>query len=457
MLTRIFTGLFFLALGGCGVSYISPSVSDEGDVDVQIVTLTAETVLQANQSPYTPRGLPDVFFQTAGGSRDDTATGSSAAEDPIPDPSLDPQIRPAALETRAPPPFEPGPYRVGIGDVVVLAVKSTRGTVAELAGLLAAQNERLGYTVQDDGTISIPNVGRVRLDGLTLEEAEAELFQRLVESGIDPAFSLEIADFNSKSISIGGAVGRPRTVPITLTPLYLDQALAEAGGISTRNPDFTTIRIYRNGTLYRIPLPEYLARGELQKTQLRDADSIFVDTEYELEKAQTYFQEQIRLSEFRQRSRIQALNELRAEIDLHRAELREARDNHRFLVELDAAERDYVYVTGEVNRPGRFRLPLGRKANLADALYDEGGFSVETGNPMRIYVLRASWEPPDPGAVTAWHLDASNVVNLTLATQMEMRPNDVIFVAEQPVTRWNRVISQITPSLITFGLNRVTN
>jgi len=455
MLTRIFTVFVFLTLGGCGVSYISPSVSDKGDVDVRIVTLTAETVLEANQSPYTPRGMPDVFFQTAGSSA--TAQGPDTAPDPIPDPSLEPEIRPTALETRAPRPFEPEPYRIGIGDVVVLAVKSARGTVAELAGLLAAQNERLGYTVQDDGTISIPNVGRVRLDGLTLEEAEAELFQRLVENGIDPAFSLEIADFNSKSVSIGGAVARPQVVPITLVPLYLDRALAEAGGISSRNPDYTTIRIYRNGTLYRIPLPEYLSQGELQKTQLKDGDSIFVDTEYELEKAQTYFQEQIRLSEYRQRSRNQALNELRAEIDLHRTELREARDNYRFLVEFDAAERDYVYVTGEVDRPGRFRLPLGRTANLADALYDEGGFSIETGNAMRIYVLRASWEPPDPGAVTAWHLDASNAVNLTLATRMEMRPNDVIFVAEQPVTRWNRVISQISPSLITFAVNRVTN
>jgi polysaccharide export outer membrane protein len=34
---------------------------------------------------------------------------------------------------------------------------------------------------------------------------------------------------------------------------------------------------------------------------------------------------------------------------------------------------------------------------------------------------------------------------------MELRPGDVIFVAEQPVTRWNRVIDQITPSVINLG------
>jgi polysaccharide export outer membrane protein len=48
-------------------------------------------------------------------------------------------------------------------------------------------------------------------------------------------------------------------------------------------------------------------------------------------------------------------------------------------------------------------------------------------------------------------------VNFTLATRFEMRPNDVIFVAEQPVTRWGRVIQQITPSLITTTIAAGTN
>jgi polysaccharide export outer membrane protein len=59
--------------------------------------------------------------------------------------------------------------------------------------------------------------------------------------------------------------------------------------------------------------------------------------------------------------------------------------------------------------------------------------------------------------VVAWHLDASNVVNMVLATRFELRPNDVVFVAEQPVTRWNRVVQQMTPSLILSGVNAATN
>ncbi len=93
-----------------------------------------------------------------------------------------------------------------MGDVVLLATKSGASTVEELSGLLAAQNRRQGYTVQDDGgAIAIPDVGRIMLGGMTLEEAEAELFQALVENQIDPSFSLEIAEFNSQRVAVGGA------------------------------------------------------------------------------------------------------------------------------------------------------------------------------------------------------------------------------------------------------------
>ena len=121
--------------------------------------------------------------------------------------------------------------------MLVLSTPSTQGTAGELSGLLAAQNSRNGYTVQDDGSINIPDVGRVRLVGLTVDEAEAILFQRLVENQIDPTFSLEIAEFNSRRVSVGGAVGQPGVQPITLTQLTLGEALSAAGSVSVSDID----------------------------------------------------------------------------------------------------------------------------------------------------------------------------------------------------------------------------
>ena len=439
--------LFFLA--SCGAVYISPQV-DARDGKVRVLPLNAETVLVANRATYTPKQLPAEFFQNAGGA------GAARGAGATPPPSLDAQQRPGAMALRAPPAVNPGPYRIGVGDVLLLATKSAGNTVEELSGLLAAQNARQGYTVQDDGAIAIPDVGRVMVDGLTLEEAEAQLFQSLVSSQIDPTFSLEIAEFNSKRVSLGGAVASPTVVPVRLTTLTLDEALAAAGGINTRDTDFASIRIYRDGTLYQIPLEEYLRRGDLQKTRLIDGDSIFVDTEFELERAQAYFEEQITLAQFRQQARVQALAELNAEVNLRRASLEESRSNFRDRAEFDAVDRDYVYLSGEVTRPGRFQMPFGRQATLADAIYSESGFSAETANPSQIYVLRGSSNPADFGAVTAWHLDARNAANLTLATDFRMQPNDIVFIAEQPITRWNRAFRQIFPLVISTA-NVATN
>ncbi|WGW04490.1 polysaccharide biosynthesis/export family protein [Tropicibacter oceani] len=432
-------------LGGCEIGYNSPKVNPlrDGDTKVRVVRMTPETVLAANRSSYRPKTLPSVFFQTSGYGSGVRGAGVT------PSPVVDQTRKPVAMETRLPPDIQPRPYRIGVGDVLLLATPSGGTTIEQLSGLLAASNSRQGYTVQDDGAIAIPNVGRVQVAGNTLDEAEAELFQRLVENQINPEFSLEVAEFNARRVSIGGAVAKPTVAPISLTPLYLDEALAAAGGIQAQDQDYASVRIYREGTLYQIPLTELYSSRGLSKILLVDGDSVFVDTEYELDRAQAYFEEQIRLAEFKQRARINALDELQTEVNIRRGNLSEARENYLTRLELDSVERDYVYLAGEVAKQARYPLPFGKNASLADALYSNAGIPTETGNVREIYVLRGSPDPREFGAVTAWQLDARDATNFMLATRFELRPNDVVFVAEQPVTRWGRVIRQITPSLIT--------
>lgn len=442
----LLTAILVLGLTGCGTLYRSSEVTAaSGATNVRVLPLTAETVVQANRSAYTPRTLPAVFSQTTGGGSGMRGAGA------LPAPPLMSEDRPAALALRLPPEADPGPYKIGVGDVVLLSTPTAMSTVEQLSGLLAAQNARQGYTVQDDGSINIPNVGRVRIAGMTIEDAEATLFQKLVENQIDPTFSLEIAEFNSRKVSIGGAVGEPTVVPVGLTPLYLDEALVAAGGITVEDQDYASVRLYRDGTLYQIPLTELYSRDGLTRTRLIPGDAIFVDTEYELTRAQQYFEQQIRLIEARRAARSSALQELQLEISLRQTALNEARENYRARVDLGADYRDYVYLTGEVGTQSRFPLPFERHASLADALFDAGGIKSSTGDVSQIYLLRGSNDPREVGAVTAWHLDARNAANFALATKLELRPDDIIFVAQQPVTRWDRAFSQIVPTLISTG------
>jgi polysaccharide export outer membrane protein len=440
------TMMFMLA--GCETIYRSSKVIEgkAGGTDVQVVTLSAATVAQANQSKYQPKKLPKVFSMTAG-----TGSGLRGAGALPAGPVTAPKP-PKKLELRMPPAADPGPYAIGVGDVVLLSTPSGGSTLQELTGLLAAQNSRQGYTVQDDGSINIPNVGRVEIAGQTIKDAEGLLFRKLVENQIEPTFSLEIAEFNSRKISIGGAVGKPAIVPVTLAPIYLDEALAAAGGIVANEQDDASVRLYRNGTLYQIPMSYLYADTGRTKMRLVDGDAVFVDTRYDLNHAQDYFQQQLLLVETRQRARQSALEELQTEVALRRDNLNDARDNFIKRVELGAENRDYVYLTGEVTAQSRFALPFEAKAKLADALFDAGGVSVGTGDVSQIYVLRASTNTEAPGGITAWHLNARLATNFVYATSFELRPNDIMFVAQQPVTRWDRALSQAIPSF--YGANQ---
>lgn len=442
----VVTLIMALTLSSCGAVYHSQRVVSGAtdDAKVRVVPVTSQSVLVANRSSYTPRDLPAVFRTTAG------IGGGLRGAGAVPEPSYTAQTRPSSLATRLPPARQPQPYMIGVGDVVLLATPAG-SSVEQLSGLLAAQNSRQGYTVQDDGSIAIPDVGRVAIAGLTLEEAEATLFQNLVSAQIEPTFSLEISQFNSKKISVGGAVPNPGVVPITLTPLYLDEALAGVGGTTAANMDYTSVRLYRDGTLYQVPLDALYSNSSIQKIPLFPGDSLFVDDTYQLDQASAYFSQQIQLASYRQNARSEALSQLATEVSLRRAQLAEARTNYSAQVQFDATDRDYVYLAGEVKTQGRFPLPLGRQANLADALYEgAAGLAAMTADPRHIYVLRGSEAPMEFDAFTAWKLDTSNVTTLTLATRFELRPNDIVFVAEQPVAKWNRVINQITPSIISI-------
>lgn len=394
-----FAGLVMVSLAGCGVVMSSPKVTEGIDetANVRVRTITAETVHQANLAAYTPQSLPAAFsMPSAGSAREASSSSTTGAK---------------RLTSILPPAVPPQPYRIGVSDVVLLSTPQVGGSVEELTGLLAAQNARQGYTVQNGGSINVPNVGRIQIAGSTISEAEDLIFQKLLENQIDPAFSLEIAEFNSQKVSVGGAVEEPTIVPITFTPVYLDEALAAAGGINAEGLDQASVRLYRDGQIYQIPHAELYSDAGLSRIRLIDGDAVFVDTGYDLRQA-------------------------------------ERRENFSARQDFGAEKRDYVYVTGEVRRQKRFALPYENTASLTDALFDEaGGIEFKDGDVSEIYVLRASSEPREFGAITAWNLDARNVAAMTLAASFELRPNDIVFVASQPITRWNRVISQLLPTL----------
>lgn len=424
-----------LCLTACGSIYTSPKV-DKANALVDVIEVDQTSVAVANRSFYRPKQLPVALRTVSGGSV------ASVAPQAVPDPVTELPEKPLPAQINVPPSFEPEAYRIGVSDVLLLAAPSPSGDNA-ITGLLAAQNKRQGYTVQDDGAIAVPDVGRIRLAGLTLEEAENVVFNALVNKQIDPTFSLEVAEFNSKKVSISGAVNKPTLVPVTLTTLTLQQALQTAGGVGKTDRDFTTIRIARDGQNYQIPLSILRANPRLQNLPLKDGDNVFVDLDFERERQRLYVAEQLQLVQARNAARVQALAELQTASNIDARQTEEARTNFLKQLELGAVPRDHVFLAGEVKEQGRFPLPFETTASVADAIYSKGGIPTASGDLGEIYVLRQSAQSE---RIRAYHIDGSDLTDLLLATKFELRPDDFIFVTEQRVTAWNRVIQQLLPS-----------
>ena len=96
-------------------------------------------------------------------------------------------------------------------------------------------------------------------------------------------------------------------------------------------------------------------------------------------------------------------------------------------------------IMGEVLNPRLYDLSPSDRKTLSEALYSDQTFDPVSSDTSQIYLLR----PKKDNRVIGYHLDASNPSRLILANKLELRPGDIIYVAPQPVSNYNRALMQI--------------
>ena len=109
------------------------------------------------------------------------------------------------------------PYRVGAGDVIRLDVAGR----TDISGT---------YTVAEDGTLTIPVVGSVRVLTRTASEIRSDLSRRIsLFDRSSPVVTVTVAEYKSRKIFVLGAVLLPGIYAFAELPTVWD-AIAEAGG-----------------------------------------------------------------------------------------------------------------------------------------------------------------------------------------------------------------------------------
>ena len=109
---------------------------------------------------------------------------------------------------RLPNSSEPGPYKLGIGDVLSVAALSASAERGILRNI----------SVSDEGTIKLFGLGKIKAEGLTQSELEDIIFRKSLDNEKLDNFELAITGFNSKRIFINGDTTTPTTIPIRIIP-----------------------------------------------------------------------------------------------------------------------------------------------------------------------------------------------------------------------------------------------
>lgn len=86
-----------------------------------------------------------------------------------------------------------------------------------------------GYRVSKDGMINLPVVGNVRLEGLTIEQAQATISKELDKYVKKPVVDVQLVNFK---VTVIGEVNRPSTFTVQGDNINLLEALGMAGDMT---------------------------------------------------------------------------------------------------------------------------------------------------------------------------------------------------------------------------------
>ena len=254
--------------------------------------------------------------------------------------------------------------------------------------------EQDGHRVSSKGTIFYPYVGVVSVADKTTEEIRSVLTRKLSKYIRKPQLDVRVVEFNSQKVQVAGAVEKPASYPISDVPLALSDVVNAAGG-NNENADIQSVVLTRNGINKNYNLLDRYYRGNASEdVLLQNGDIIYVP----------------------------------------------ANTVHK------------VFVMGEVAKPAALSLIDGQ-LTLANVLA-EAGVNQNAADPERIFVLRRGEELSKPHA---YLLDASEPGALILATAFQLQALDVVFVSTADITRWNRTLTQLLPTVQTlWTLDRIS-
>lgn len=295
-----------------------------------------------------------------------------------PIPVVPQELPPPVLENRTFVTIDGVPqYRLGAGDL--LEVFITRGST----------QERLQVPVRATGRISL-NFVEASVDGLTADQAAREISKQLSVYFRNPTVEVQVKEYNSKKISVLGAVSlTPRggigTIPLTGRTTLLE-VIAKAGGLAP-NASLERVRVTREaGKSYNVNLFRYIQEGDLSQDFVLDTGDVV------------------------------------------------------FVPERIPGEERRVFMLGEVRTPGP--VPYFPNMTLSQLMAQAGGWT-DGALFEEARIIR-----PDPQTPEIIGIDLGRLMlDGDRKIDQLLRPNDVVFIPRTRIANWNAFLAQLRPTL----------
>ena len=243
--------------------------------------------------------------------------------------------------------------------------------------------EQSGTVVNENGTIYYPYAGIVRVAGLNVREVRDLLTKALSRVIENVQLEVRMAEFRSKRIYVVGEVRNPGIKRVTDIAPTVLEMVNQADGF-TDEADYRNITLTRKEKTYRIDLLALYENGNVEQNVLLEPGDVINVPDRQLNK---------------------------------------------------------IFVLGEVNNPGSLLMNKSRKT-LAEAISDAGDVNNDRADPSQIFIMRGNNGTPE-----VYHLDARTPDAMLLADRFPLQPRDVIYVDVAEIVRWNRVISNVLPTL----------